>query len=599
MIEKINPEDVVGREAKHITYVRDQNGKLHDALFVKEWVHLKDGSKFPRLHMVEDFKRPFWITQKGRRTYRDRKDYAPMEHLQKYHTTQVELSRSIANILKEYSYGPNPPLKKLARSPYLFGVDVTTPCLLKAQYRKRFPDLNTPNVVAGGDVETDVVHNTNDIICMSVTCKEKACLVYLRRWIEDIPNIVEETQRVAEEHIGEVLKARGIKLEVLVRDTPGQVVQTCIGKLHEWKPDFLSFWNMDFDMGRMLEALEKDGVDPADVFSDPSIPQNYRYFDHRQGQAQKETASGKVISINIEDRWPWVTHPATFQLIDALPVYRGLRRAAGKDPSYKLDYILKKEGAGEKLKFDDVRHLTGLRWHQEMQRNHKVRYGVYNLYDTLDLELLDEKTEDLSRKITMFSTNSDYKNFNSNPKRLCDALHFWHLSKGEVIGASSDEPDHELDEHVVGTEDWIVTLPTYMAGPLGAQIVKELPGYNTIVHEHGADLDLVSAYPSASQLLNCGRDTCAMEFSKIKGISEHRRRELGVNLTGGSTNALEIMEKIHQMPPLNQILKEFCKANNYPIPEVVSEDDVEYIEPDTGFTVVDVESDVDDHVPSW
>jgi hypothetical protein len=486
-MQKIDPEQVLGREAKHITYVRDQFGKSHDALFVKEWIHLKDGTRIPRLHCVEDYRRPFWLVHEGQRTYKDRKDFMPLNKLQKYHSTQIDLSRNIATLLRDFSFGPNPPLKKLARNPYLFGTDVTTPCLLKAQYRKRYPDLSSPNLVAGGDVETDVVHHTNDIICMSVTCKQNAILVYLKRWIEDIPNIIEETKEAADKYIGEDLKKRGITLEVVVCDTPGQIVMTCLNKLHEWKPDFFSFWNMDFDMGRMLKALEDDGIDPKDIFSDPSVPPNYRYFDWREGQAQKVTASGKVISINIEDRWPWVTHPATWQVIDAMPVYRGLRRVDGKDPSYKLGYILEKEKAGNKLQFDDMRHLTGLRWHQEMQKHHKVKYGVYNLYDSLDLEILDEKTEDLSRKITMFSVNSDYKNFNSNPKRLCDALHFWHLEKGEVIGASSDEADHELDVHVIGADSWIVTLPTYMAGPEGAKVMEELPDYKTLYFNHVAD----------------------------------------------------------------------------------------------------------------
>jgi len=39
-VPEIKPEDVIGREAKHITYVADQYGKAHDAHFVKEVLHL-------------------------------------------------------------------------------------------------------------------------------------------------------------------------------------------------------------------------------------------------------------------------------------------------------------------------------------------------------------------------------------------------------------------------------------------------------------------------------------------------------------------------------------------------------------------------------
>ncbi len=55
------------------------------------------------------------------------------------------------------------------------------------------------------------------------------------------------------------------------------------------------------------------------------------------GVARHRKSSGKTMSINIEDRWNWVTHPASFQFIDSLPVYRILRIANGKDSSYALD----------------------------------------------------------------------------------------------------------------------------------------------------------------------------------------------------------------------------------------------------------------------
>lgn len=43
----------------------------------------------------------------------------------------------------------------------------------------------------------------------------------------------------------------------------------------------------------------------------------------------------------------------------------------------------------------------------------------------------------------------------------------------------------------------------------------------------------------------------------MKGISEHRRREVGVNLTGGRTNAVEICERILSAPSFDRLLAEF------------------------------------------
>src|SRR5690606_32178970 len=127
-----------------------------------------------------------------------------------------------------------------------------------------------------------------------------------------------------------------------------------------------------------------------------------------------------------------------------------------------------------KLKYAPTDHLTGLRWHYVMQKDYPLVYAVYNIVDSIRLEQLDEKTKDLASSITMYSKNSDFKNFNSNPKRLCDDLHFWYLEQDppKVIGSVSDQMSTELDELVVSHKDWIVTLPSYMDSNEGARICE-------------------------------------------------------------------------------------------------------------------------------
>lgn len=457
MSKSFKKEDVLGIEVKHITYVKDNQGANHDALVAKEIIHLKDGRRVPNLRLHVDYKRPYWITHKGMRNHKDKKDYEYVRNCQKYTCTQLELPRAVARALNDYSAGPNPPMRRLARSPYLYGTDVSSTCLLKADYRRKWPDLISFNTVAAGDIETNVHSEDEEIICMSVTCKERAALFYLREWIKDIDDPVARTHAAAEKHIGQVMKERNIQLEVYVVDTPAAIVTGALGKLHEWKPDFFTFWNMDFDISRMEQALVREGIDPAVVYSDPEIPPNFRYYEYRPGPTQKTTSSGKTMSINIEDRWNWVTHPASFQIIDSMPVYRQLRLADGKDSSYSLDYILEKELGMTKLKFDATAHLSGLRWHEVMQEKYKIEYGVYNLFDSISLELLDEKTTDLASKITTGSKFSDYKNFNSNPRRLCDDMHFWYLNRPDpmVIGSSSDQMVEEIDSDIIDHDDWI------------------------------------------------------------------------------------------------------------------------------------------------
>lgn len=608
-----------GFEAKHITYVVDQEKGTNDCLVIKEVVHLDDGRRVPRLRLEENYKRPFWVTHKGRRNHQEKKDYELASNLQEYSSTQLDLVRNIAKVLN-INPGFRPQQRVIQREPYVYGSDVNSSCCMKAEYRSKYPDTISFNTVAGGDIETDVNDGTDDIICMSVSHKENVRLVYLKRWVADIADPIGETQREAKRLIPSLIDERKLNIEVLVADTPAQVVMRCIEKLHEWKPDWFAFWNMDFDISKIIRALQNEGIDPAIVFSDPTIPAKYKFFDYRKGNTQKTTASGKVMSINVEDRWNWVTHPATFQCIDAMTVYRITRLANGKDPSYALDAILKKElntsydavikapgdvqafidkahdltnGKGGfiyyyindelvddfhhdmvkigdtcevkldfgKLKIRETDQYTGLRWHEVMQKDHKIVYGVYNIVDSIRLEQLDEKTKDLASSITMYSKNSDFKNFNSNPKRLTDDMHFWYLNRPNrsVIGTASDQMSHFLDKFVIGHDDWIVTLPSYMAAAEGLACVEEMQNYLTLIFTHVADLDIVSTYPNVSQILNIARETCVMEFCQIQGIVESIRREFGVNLTGGRVNAVEMAQKVLGAPQLDDMLDAYLK----------------------------------------
>ena len=457
----LKQEDIKGIEAKHITYVEHQEGKKEDLHLVKEVIHLKDGSRVTRVKPWYNYKRNFWVTAPGRRTHKEKKDYEYESNCIKYSTTQIEMPRAIQKVLGDYSLGPNPRLRHLARSPYLYGSDISSSSCLKYDYQQRYPGLVSLNTVAGGDIETNVIDRDKDgqIICMSVTHKQHAFLCYLKDWVKDIPDPIKATQDKLEQipEANALKDSRKFTLEVMVVDLPSQIVIECVRRLHKWQPDFFSFWNIDFDLPKMIRALEADGVDPAVVFSDPSVPKEYRYFYYKRGQDMMTTASGVSKSKGPEEQWHWVTAPASFQCIDAMSTYYNVRRAKGRESSYRLEYILQKEIKAGKLNIPEAEHLDGIEWHRFMQKHYKIEYGIYNVIDSMRLEQLDEKTNDLALSVTMFSKTSDYGNFSSNPRRLCDDMHFWYLNRDPacVIASSSDRMVSDIDQWVIGHGSWI------------------------------------------------------------------------------------------------------------------------------------------------
>lgn len=374
---KTIPKDrIIGRECKHASYTESTLNDEDDLLTVKELVYVKqdDGSiiTVPNLAFYKNFPRPFWITKEKFRNHKDKKEVEYVDLLKECTTNQRNLNKAI---VKQLGYGnPNQQLKVICRSPFVYGADITTPTLIKNKYKEKWPDLFTTNKVAVLDTETDMWKgNGKDIIVSTVTMKDKVILTVLEDWIKDIPEPEKQIRKALHQHLGKYIKERGIKFDIRIQKSAGEMAKTCIDKCHEWQPDFVVAWNMDFDINVLIRALEKEGYDLPEVFSDPRVPPEFRHFRYKQGPTTKMKADGSVENLPPSDRWNIVETPASYVWIDPMCVYRNIRRAAGKEPSYSLDYTLKKN-LGEdfgKLYFetgDSTASNGSVEWHMQMQK---------------------------------------------------------------------------------------------------------------------------------------------------------------------------------------------------------------------------------------
>src|SRR5690606_32057585 len=122
---------------------------------------------------------------------------------------------------------------------------VTTPVLIKQRYMKQYPDCVSENTLAVVDIETDVNNGTDNILMSSITFKDKAFIAITKEFLGSTVDVVDRTQMLFQKYLDGYIKKRNITLEVKVVDTPGQAAFETIMKVHEWKPDFISIWNID------------------------------------------------------------------------------------------------------------------------------------------------------------------------------------------------------------------------------------------------------------------------------------------------------------------------------------------------------------------
>ncbi len=456
----ITKDDILGIETRHATYCYPPKNGMPDMHVVKEIVHTKDGRKIPHVRLMENYQIPYWITKKGMRNHKEKKESEKQEHLDYFESTRAKMLYDIKGKLwpeKQRSLNDdNFNLKKqVYLSPYLYGVDIMSTATLKKKQNDRFPELSSPNSVAATDTETDMLHGTEEIIMQTISFKERVFTAIKSSFLKGRVDPEARLQEMLIQYLGDDVKERNIKWEIQFVDTAADVVVAVMDKAHQWKPDFLAIWNKEFDMRKMLEALKAADIDPANVFSDPKVPYAYRHFDFKLGSPTRIKSDGTTMSLTPSQRWHVTTCPASFVVIDAMCAYRQIRTGEQEEPSYSLDYLMDLNIKRQKLKFDKAEGYHHKEWHEFMQLMYPLEYVVYNVFDCVGMEILDEKTTDLAIKISMFSGCTDYANFPSQPKRLCNEFHWHLLENGEVLGTTSSEMRDANDARTVDGKNWI------------------------------------------------------------------------------------------------------------------------------------------------
>jgi len=271
-------------------------------------------------------------------------------------------------------------------------------------------------------------------------------------------------------------------------------------------------------------------------------------------------------------QWHYAICPSSFYLIDAMCAFRQIRTGQQEEPDYKLDSIMERYIERNKLKFTEAEGYIEKEWHVFMQAFYKFEYVVYNVFDCVGMEILDEKTNDLSLNFPLYSGPSDYSVFPSQPKKLCNKLYFHLLKEDRVLASTSDEMRTLEDDLTVNGKGWITMLPAHMVEETGLKCILEMKGIATKIFAGVGDLDIAGTYPNEGICMNISKYTTHRELIEIEGIPDHIRRRIGFNLAGGHVNAVEIVCSLYKgAPSLDQMYLSYLKAKGLPLPVAASQ----------------------------
>lgn len=567
---------IVKRETRYAVHL-PKNQYREDAHYVKEQVTYEDGTTLPRTFLVKDFARPVWCSKKAYTNYSQKREFAPIEELNERMTTQSAINQTVAGLL-ESPYLANQP-NAIKNSPFVYGYDQTSTSFIKLKSLTTNNFIQTPYSVAVMDTETDI--ETREILIATIAFEDKVHVTLLRRYLTGRIGIDEKVAAGVKRYLPQYHGK--LKIQITVHDDEVDMLKAVFKTANEWAPDFLTFWNIFFDVGRVLERLKVAGVNPVDVICDQSIPRAYRYVHFKEGPTKKEMASGKKMPIKPSLQWHTLFSTTKFHAIDSMCVYRQIRIAKQELPSYSLDAVLQKELGSRKLQFEEAEAYKGAKWHMFMQQEYPIEYIVYNIYDCLGVLELDKVTKDLSMSLPSGAGMTDFSRFNSNPKKIVDALYIFAKERGRIVGTvpkiEKEEAEVEADElgdDAVDADDedddddgiedptkysslnlkgWIQLLPQNLLLSEGLKCLEDFPDVVTNVRGAVWDVDATAAYPTCTMVANVSKETCVNELIEIEGIGEEVFREQNLSMCLGGVNTLEYFSVMFGMPSLEQIDK--------------------------------------------
>ena len=450
---------VIGKEFRHATFLEKIPGYREDDVhLVKEILHRKNGEKIPNYRVVKNFMRDFYITKPPYQNYKQKKDSEPFERLNKFQSTDSDLAKSVASRLGKI-VGPKITLRDISDSPYIYGTGVTAASIMKYKYKQAFPKAISPQRYCVGDIEIFI--EGQDVTVFTIAMNDKIYTAINWKLVENLKltkeQIITNLYKLYKDNIPESKIRESIKtIEYEIFDNEALLIKKVFDKADDWMPDKMAFWNINFDVPHILKRLAKYGIDPKSVFCDYRLPENYKVFKYVEGPKKRLTEAGKEMSINFQEQWHFARCSASYELIDAMLVYSQVRAGQKAVPGgYGLDNIMKKHLKMGKLKFtylEEVNKLSGADWHNEMSSKHPLEYIIYNQWDNMGMLELDNSTGDIQNVLDLLAGVSEMGSIPSGPKKITDAMHFFCLERGMVLGQKAKTIDKE---ELLNRKNWI------------------------------------------------------------------------------------------------------------------------------------------------
>ena len=548
----------VRKEEMNVVVVKEKSITIDED--TREIVSVKNRLTFDD-PALQNPKRRIYITLPQYRNHKYKKETEEIHKTQMYSVEDRHLVPELKNIL-----GINPykrmNLQQICDSPYIYNADIGMEALVRIKYNETKKHPITHFTTGSFDIETSVLGcgRINVITFIHENTIYTTALEDFMVKFNDKGKSLKATKKDIyeniEQHLGHMPDLNHI--EISYKDKEGKdvkhlfnfeleifeheldLIKWIFSKIHKEETDFIGIWNIDYDIPKIQERLLYYKIRPEDIFSHPSVPRHLRLFYYKRDRKKTH---------HISDKWHWLQSTSMSQFLDSMLLYARIRKSKRKKSSYKLNAIATEELGFGKLKLDDTDISMD---HPKMQSTRFPEYVVYNIQDSLIMQLMEWKNRDM---IAMWNLTGDshLSDFSKQSVMLKNSYYKFALQNGRVfatVGSNMSGPYDELLPKVGGA-----VLPADRCRNIGLNCIVERPDLESMILAFGSDLDFKAIYPSFKSGYGISKETKLSTTVEIEGLPATSVEPLFGGLANPRENAVWIGHDYFGLPNYEEMSK--------------------------------------------
>ena len=551
---KLLPEDRYYNDIIPINIIYDKGKSLTDDNVCIVYKDLATGEK--SIQMIHRPEMEVYIVKPEHRNYTHIRNFFEKD---KCYVFRCHYSTRYAEIAREMKYTTP---DEARTSPYVFGADMRIEQYYMMQFEYEY-HTDAPKDLSLGwfDIENDIINldrfpeygetpinavtyvdnDTKQVYTLVLTTNNMrelpkdhpkyaqfqdlaATFDHDMKWLIDHPaEFVEMCHKVFDD------KYPGMEYNLLLFDQEINLIKAFWDIIHAADNDFISAWNLPYDIQNMMDRPARLGYDPDSIIPDNRFgPNRHVKFDEDPNPVvhkKKHTCITYTIP----------------NFVDDMVNYAGIRSGGAKLASHKLNYVARKELKDEKLDYSESGNIRTFVYED------LLKFLLYNIKDVLLLAGISWKTGDMNTiysrmyssmilpkdsftttavvwgSLTAFINKMGWT-FGANkskfpgmrdrkdPNYAQIVSNFQEDDSGDIyeeLFFGDDSEDEDDDEEEGGTKkrkkyDGAFVANTLHMRPTGYTIMGQPAQY---VHRNVGDQDITSEYPSAVVTGNMSNET--------------------------------------------------------------------------------------------